>query len=430
MTNDVAATILGLDAWFESMRGPLGYGGPVTHWWESSLLYCGPKFDWRYEGVIIGYLNLFDNTGDQFWLERALRAADDVRRAQMPSGNYLNSSFQQGPIEGGTPHEAAVDVGLLELALRLKGLGDPCWHEYQQTAWRNLHGFHIERLWNGHAFRDQPWNRTLVANKNATTLEALLLYQKLCDEDLERYILPTAEFVMSAQVTDHSCPYHGGTVHLGTGRQRLVIGIYTARCASALMRLYEMIPDPRYLRSAVGMGDYLLKLITPDGTHFGHYPDGRTITHPTWISPSGDLLRALLLLQPYTDVPESAISRLVDVLVRYRQPAGGIPTSRGLGRKGATGPIREKLPDFRDVLPVVGWCDKAFRGLTMRSDSIEIKPGIAMMGMTSEPCHWFGNATSYLEDQDEISVAMMANGGTLFSYSKRQQFAQKYKPVF
>jgi hypothetical protein len=53
-----ALTLARLEAWLESMRGPGGYGGPVAHWWRQSLLYTGPGLDWRYEGIILGYLAL------------------------------------------------------------------------------------------------------------------------------------------------------------------------------------------------------------------------------------------------------------------------------------------------------------------------------------------------------------------------------------
>lgn len=420
--NDITNAIVMLDGWFETMRGPLGYGGPVTHWWESNLLYCGPKFDWRYEGVIIGYLNLFDRTSDLFWLGRAIRAADDVCRAQMPSGNFFNSSFQQGPIEGGTPHEAAVDVALLELALRLKALDDARWHTYQQTAWRNLSAFHIEQLWNGHAFRDQPWNETYVPNKNATTMEALLLQQLLTGEDLEKYIASVADFILGAQVTDPSRPYLGGTVHLGTGRHQLVIGIYTARCASALVRLYEATLTPRYLKAAVAMGNYLLTLIGPNGTYFGHYPDGRIVTHPTWISPSGDILRALLLLRSYTDIPESAIEQLVGILVRNQQPTGGIPTSYGLARKGATGPVDVKWPDFRDVLSVVGWCDKAFRALTMMIDKACTLQRQELTDETELDCHYFRQPMKYREGIAFIELWLSDKNKCIYSYRKKESY--------
>lgn len=424
MVDGITEAVLKLDAWFETMRGPLGFYGPVTHWWESNLLYCGPKMDWRYEGIIIGYLNLFDCSGDSFWLNRAIRAADDVRNTQLSNGQFLNSSFQQGPIEGGTPHEAAVDVALLELAIHMRRLGDERWRDYQRTAWFNLQAYHIDQLWNGIAFLDQPWNQVMVANKNATIMEALLLQQQLCGNDLERYILAAADLVMSAQVRDRSKPYFGGVVHMGTDRQQLVIGIYTARCASALLRLYEYHPQQQILDAAAAMGRYLVTLVTKHGTHFGHYHDGQLITHPTWISPSGDLLRALIQLRCHNDSFEHAVIEVVNMLVKYQHTTGGIPTSFGLVRKGMTKPIDAHLFDFLDILPVVGWCDKAFRGLSMIANP---KTGFqanpyehTFPWITNLPCYWKGKLLRYFEDRSMIQCDSSLS--IYFEYKKGHSF--------
>ncbi len=77
-----------MDLWFESMRGPEGYGGPVCHWWRQSLLYTGAGLDWRYEGIITGYLILWERTGDERWLARAQRAGDDLVAGRLPDGHY------------------------------------------------------------------------------------------------------------------------------------------------------------------------------------------------------------------------------------------------------------------------------------------------------------------------------------------------------
>src|ERR1041385_4387491 len=150
------------------MRGVGGYGGPISHWGESSFIYCGPMADWRYEGIISGYTNLYHARGQSVWRERAKQACDDVVAAQLPSGKFRNSAFQQGPMEGGTPHEAAVDVGLLELAQLLQEIGDETWLSYFDVACRNIERYLLTDLWDGKGFRDQPWNSTRVPNKNAT----------------------------------------------------------------------------------------------------------------------------------------------------------------------------------------------------------------------------------------------------------------------
>src|SRR3972149_10196250 len=83
----VSETVAGLDAWLEGMRQVGGYGGPVVHWWDDCLEYTGPGLDWRYEGVIIGYLNLWAASGEECWLAKAKKGGDDLVAGQLPSGN-------------------------------------------------------------------------------------------------------------------------------------------------------------------------------------------------------------------------------------------------------------------------------------------------------------------------------------------------------
>ena len=61
-SSSINTAVMRLDAWLETMRGPNGYGGPVAHWWQQSLMYTGAGLDWRYEGIIEGYLQLWART--------------------------------------------------------------------------------------------------------------------------------------------------------------------------------------------------------------------------------------------------------------------------------------------------------------------------------------------------------------------------------
>ena len=49
---EAAIVVARLDRWLQTMRGPGGCAGPISHWWESSFVYCGPMADWRYEGIV------------------------------------------------------------------------------------------------------------------------------------------------------------------------------------------------------------------------------------------------------------------------------------------------------------------------------------------------------------------------------------------
>ena len=99
----INAAVVAIDGWLDTMRGPDGYGGPVAHWGGDCLRFTGAGLDWRYEGIIIGYLNLYERTGDEAWLAKARRVGDDLVRGQLPGGSFCNSCFEMNPYAGGTP---------------------------------------------------------------------------------------------------------------------------------------------------------------------------------------------------------------------------------------------------------------------------------------------------------------------------------------
>jgi hypothetical protein len=418
----IASAVLKLDAWLQTMRSPTGFTGPVAHWWESCLVYCGPMIDWRYEGLISAYVTLYDSTGDSLWLQRAKQAAEYVVSAQLPSGNFRNSSFQYGPIEGGTPHEAAVDVGLLELARLLRRIGDDAWQRYVQAAEHNITSYLLGPLWRGQGFREQSWDATLVPNKNATAMEALLLYEELCGQDMLAYVEAALKVILSAQ--EHFGLRAGGTIHTGTHKHQLVIGIYTARSMCALLRLYERDPRSALLNPVAKAMTFLSRLITAQGSFFGYYRDGSLIANPRWIAPSADLLRCAVLADRYGLTPPRMVEALVDLLIQHQLASGGIPTGYGFAERGGCRPYRG-APEFRDILPVVGWCDKALRALSLLFPSTAA--AIEADNETSElVCIWKGKQCKYFENDNEICLREGSTGRNRYRWRKGQVWPDVY----
>lgn len=411
----VDAAISGLDYWLKSMRGEGGYTGPVVHWWENCWLFTGAMIDWRYEGIICGYVELYRKSGDSYWLARARRAADDAVMSQTPDGHFGNSSFQYGAQTGGTPHEAAVDVGLLELAKAMRQRGVSGWERYAASADRNIDSYLLARLWTGHGFADQPYNPVLVPNKNATAIEALLLSEEVSGRQVMDFVKPAAEVVLSNQVKTPG-PRYGATIHVGTGSHSLAIGIYTARCVSALVRLAQRTGERGYHEAAVMAGLFLAGLVTSRGTQFGYYLDERPIGAPEWISPSGDILRALILLSEEIEEARPAARSLVEILVGSQYPTGGIPTAYGFAIRGSSR-AWQGLPEFRDVVPVVGWCDKAFRALALLADG-EVTNRGDKQGSVDVECTWRGARCRYSESSEEMMLVDSSSGRTLYRWRK------------
>ncbi len=418
----VADAIGRADAWFESMKASGGYTGPIPHWWESCLLYCGPMIDWRYEGILSGYVTLWGSTNDARWLERARDAAEDVVAAQLPSGSYRNSSFQLGAIEGGTPHEAAVDVGLLEFATALRRTGDDD-EKYQRAAERNIDAFLIGRLWDGRGFRDQPsGNDTLVPNKNATAMEALILHEALVGRDMSEFIDAALRVVLTAQV--RSGRRVGGTVHRGTGTLQLAFAIYTARSMAGVMRAHARQPDDRLLAAVADALLFLDRLITRRGLLTGYYRDSSVIGNPTWVAASGDALRLAILGEAHGVTPSRMVERLIDILVEQQLPSGGFPTGHGFADKGRHRPS-DGTPEVRDVLPAVGWSDKAFRALAMLPEAAAASPGADTLPVDIA-CVWRGDRLRYRESPTRIEVVNEADGHMRYGWDKGRTWPDVY----
>jgi hypothetical protein len=352
------------------MRGSGGYGGPVAHWWQQSFVYTGPGLDWRYEGIITGYLSLWEQTGDEQWLAKACRAGDDLVDGQLGNGHFLGSAFEINPASAGTPHEAACDAALLRLALALRGAGRAGWGRYAACAERNLRTFYIKQLWNEQmrAFSDGPGADSFVPNKAATASESLFLLADLAEDGLwvERYALPTLDRILAHQMRGGLLD--GAIAQNSFGEQVVdkYFPIYIARCVTALLRGYAWNGDERYVEAALRAMRFVARYTAPDGSlPTVMYPNGRVNSYPSWVAPLGDVLRAADELQPYGF--DADFSPVVQRLLAGQDSSGGIQTAVGFAAQA--GGRHTQTPDARDVLHVAGWCDKAFRYLASHCDA-------------------------------------------------------------
>jgi len=404
--DEVFAAVQRMDQWLDSMRGDHGYTGPISHWWESNFTFTGALFDWRYEGIIEGYRELYLRTDREMYLDKAMRAADDVINAQLPDGRFRNSSFQFGPIPGGTPHEAAVDVGLMQLAELLYKKGEVLRSKlFLDAAIKNIDRYWVGILWHGNGFWDQPNDSVLVANKHGTLLEALLLYQRLTGIDAKIYIDQCVRVILSLQVD--SGPQAGGTIHAGIGPSRQAVPIYTARAMNGLLRYWTETHERNIQNAILRAFGFLSDSIKPDGVYWGMYPDGTLAVSPSMLAGAGDLLRFFILCRDLAlNDAEDEIDRLTGLLLGNQSPCGGIATGVGFSRKG----LRlnsSNVPDFRDVLPVVGWVDKAFRALVLC-----LPPGMSLRSQTLEDSNrdysvavtWRRRSYKFLEDENSIRL--------------------------
>lgn len=365
-----------LDAWIDTMRGPGGYGGPVAHWWQQSLLYTGAGLDWRYEGIIAGYVTLWERTGSRRWLHKARRAGDDLVAGQSAQGNYAASAFEINPATAGTPHEAACDLGLLLLALALRRADERDWQRYAAAAERNLRQFYIGQLWDAEArsFRDSPRVPSFVPNKAATSCEALFLLAETTGtaDWVEQYALPTLDRLLVHQVNGGALDGLIAQNSFGARTVDKYFPIYIARCVPALLRAYQWTGQERYGERALQAMRAIARWITPDGElPTVIYPRQRVNRNPAWVAALGDVLRSADLVRPYGF--DANLEPVRQRLLSGQDASGGIQTARGFAAQA--GGRRPALPDLRDVLHVTGWCDKALRYLAAHAspDAAEVE---------------------------------------------------------
>jgi hypothetical protein len=433
-----------MEAWLESMRmdagpeGLSGYGGPVVHWWRDSLRYCGPAFDWRYEGIVRGYLALFERTGDRAWLGKARRAGDDLVAAQLPGGTFQRSRFEQNPGTAGTPHEFAVDVALLVLARALRGLGDVGWSRYMEAALRNVEAFCVGRLWDeaAQSFRDDPERPSFVPNKTCTLVEALLLLAELTGEAvwLDRYVLPSLEAVLRLQVRCDGDPLDGGIAQNSFGARVIekYFPYYAARCVPALLGAHAQTGNTALLDGALRVGGFLRRWQDPDGGWPQVvYPGGRVNRHPRWIAGAADVYRALHALRDHDVEATPAVpnrAAAVRWLLAGQLSDGAPRTAIGFASHVNQHPVSAAdVPDARDLFPVVGWADKAFRYLAEHVDALGDAPSGGAASPAEQPavdlpCLWRGSPARYVAGPD--SVRVVADERPLWWWDRRSHWAR------
>jgi len=421
----VDSTVAALEAWLETMRGPQGYGGPVAHWWQQSLTYTGPGFDWRYEGIITGYLHLWERS-DASYLEKACRAADDLVQAQLPNGHFPASCFELNPATAGTPHEAACDVGLLRLAKALQTAGFADWGTYAYCAEQNIRTYYLAKLWDAEvkAFRDNPQTPSFVPNKAATACEALFLLAELSGDALwvEQYALPTLDQILAHQVKGGLCAGAIAQNSFGSQRVEKYFPIYISRCVPALIQGYRWTNKAQYAQAAVQAMEFIASWCAEDGSlPTVIYPNGQVNRNPTWIAPLAEVLHATDLTRLYGFTYD--FYPTFQRLVRGQDASGGIQTARGFAKQAWPG--EQNLPDVRDVLHVVGWCDKAFAYLASHAG-----PNLreTQSGTFETHCTFQGQTLS-LQETPEI-LEIVAAKGVYYRWWKGAMWPEIAHPLF
>lgn len=429
----LAQRVVNLEAWLQTMyqergreeggheNGYSGYGGPVAHWWQNRYRYAGPGFDWRYEGILAGYAHLFEKTGSPLWRERLEQGTRDLIQAQTlfnHSGHLPASRFEINPGHLGTPHEAAAALGLVRASMHVADRACTL-----LSAKRILDAL-IRALWDGAGFNDRPDVPGRVPNKLATLAEALLRYTEASGEEgYLPYAAAALDDVCRFQVTSGQFK---GAVHQyapanerGDGR---FFPFYNARCIAPLVLGAHLLDAPQYLDVAHAILEFLRTTMSEEGTWAQIiYQGGQRATYPAWLAGSADMLYAYLILgEP---LPGAALTRLLE-----RQSSNGaFPTAYGFERQISQRPPH-KVPNVRDVTPVVGWNDKVFRLLgALLPAEVEL-PAPDTRDAVIET-HLAGQRARFTETRESFAVTFERTGETFYEWRKQEVWARVVHPA-
>jgi hypothetical protein len=152
------------------------------------------------------------------------------------------------------------------------------------------------------------------------------------------------------------------------------------------------------------------------------YAGGRINRYQKWVAAVGDIIRIADLLKPYGF--EGDTDSALAWMLAGQNANGGVGTARGFAAQ-VEQRLNGDLPEFRDLLPVCGWADKAFRCLAERLPAGAL-PEAASAQAVEIPCVLRGKSAVYRENRAEI--ALWRGGTALYRWHKGDAWAAECAP--
>jgi hypothetical protein len=395
-----------LEAWFETMHGEGGYHGPVVGLRGSAMAWCGPGHDWRWEGLLDGWVALHRRTASPVYLDRTEQALRDLRQAQLANGTFRNSYFENNPFEGGMPYEPAVMAAVLRAGRYLREQGRP---------WPDGTAAMIERFVEQRLVKEL-WNKVLRTFNNwlqsdfevysppavASIVETLCDYAELTNtaERWEGHLAGAAESLLKSQIRGGPL---AGALPVSNREGASASPYLAARCLPALARLEQRTGDARFAAAGEALAGFVRGCLLPDGGIPCMVFAGRPVrVAPLFVGAAAGTLVALDRARRLDPV---AVGPQVKWLLTRQTLSGAFDTAVGFGG----GLPQARRPDWRDALPVCGWADKVYallarfaagpvgigttepvcRDVTVRGRAAELREDAATLEVRSGKETWF-----------------------------------------
>jgi hypothetical protein len=363
-----------LESWFDSMHGPAGYYGPVVGFRGVGAGYCGPGFDWRYEGLLEGWMAMGRACPEATLAGRIEGALAEIRRSRLANGTLRCSYFESNPFDGGMPHEPILMSSALRARSFLHSVGRPFDPAFDSLLERFVRERLVKELWNKALKTFNNWIQSEYESYSpaavASIVEVLVGYQEIAGDGsvLDSMIQGAAESLLAVQI--RTGPLAGGIPV--SNRSGVPINPYlAARCLTALTLLHRKLNDDRFSQAGEALSNFLGRIsLKQGGFPLQVGPGGAARETPVFVGATAGVLVELARSGRLT---EPVLQPHLAFILGRQTVSGAFHTA--VGFNGGGGASR---PDWRDVMPVCGWGDKIYHLLAL------LRPGAVTPVPTGE----------------------------------------------
>ena len=354
-------------SWLQTWKTKAGaYNGYVVHRFDLKRMFKIHDTPWSQGPIINGYLNLYQKTKDDIWLQEAIQAADLQCKRLHKTGKYIYAGFEDDRFSS-LVHNSLANCALLDLAKVLIDENDDekAW-EYLKIVKENIDRYIIGVLWDGDfgAFKFSEIDYytsdviRFVANMNSVTVESLIKLSSLTGETkYQNYAIRVGEWMLTEQIK--SSDLKSGGISYSNISPGYSVSIYTALAMRGLDDLYYLTKDQRYSEMMKNAANHLLNLIDPETKLFYHcILNEELLKYPQFVAGTGMILKALEDAERLTG-DKVNYQDVLNVILKKQLPNGGF--SNFIGYRYKNGDRNEV---WEDEVPIMGWNAHIFEFLT------------------------------------------------------------------
>ena len=356
-------------SWLQTWKTKKGaYNGYVVHRFGLKRMFKIHDTPWSQGPIINGYLNLYQKTKDDKWLQEAIQSADLQCERLYKTGKYIYAGFEDDRFSS-LVHNSLANCALLDLAKVLidEGAQEEA-QKYLRTIKENIDKYLIGILWDEEfgAFKFSeidyytPDVIRFVVNMNSVAVESLIKLSRLTGETkYQDYAIRVGEWMLTEQIK--SSGLENGGINYSQVQPRVLISIYTALAMRGIDDLYYLTEDQRYLEMMKNAANHLINLIDSETKLFYHaILNGGLLMYPQFIAGAGIIFKALDDAEKLTG-EKFDYQDALNTILKKQLPNGGFSNFVGYRNKNS-----DENEVWEDIVPVMGWNAHIFEFLTRR----------------------------------------------------------------